>query len=438
MKKLLSLCVILSLTIYFGCSNNLVSPPISNASNSGQVTLKISGNNAPSNVKQLTAILTRSGADTLVSNSNPLTDTTGEINFTNVPAGVWHLTVLAADSMGTIIYRGENDINVESGVSINVSLTLIPVTNGGTGSISITVNWGAAQPLFVDYSFNPVFTIYQNPSIPNSVSEAKILYDNGIYKMWYLSGYNSAHGNIWYAESSDGINWINKSNGPVLDTDSLGSWDGLTVGGGTIIKDGNIYKMYFNGVNSPYGRSQIGYATSYDGVHWQKYPYPVLQADSSQKYHLGTESVIKVNGVYYMYYQSSPVNNYNLYVINLAVSNDGINWTNYENNPIMTPTLSWEGVGITYASVIYDSNEFIMVYQSMNRDAFGIAYSTDGKHWVKKYQKPVFTKQDAVQNYLEINYPFFIKVGNEYRIYYTGEINTIRQCISFARSYNIQ
>ena len=438
MKSVLSFFVIISLTIYFGCSGNLISPPISNASgNTGEVTLKISSDSLPSNVVKVTAVLNQVGFDTLVQSVVPLSGTSAQIEFTNIDAGAWHLKVYAEDSGGTILYSGGTDILVQGGITTQVNLTLTTVNNG-TGNIKITVTWGAGQPLFTDYFFNPVFTVLQNPSNPNSVSEAKILYDNGAYKMWYLSGYNSAYGNIWYAESSDGINWVNKSNGPVLNTDSSGSWDGLTVGGGTIIKDGNIYKMYFNGVNSPYGRSQIGYATSPDGVNWQKYPYPVLQADSLQKYHLGTESVVKLNGTYYMYYQSSPIDNYNLCVINLAVSSDGINWTNYAGNPIMIPTLSWEGVGITYASVIYDSNEFVMIYQNMKRDAFGIAYSSDGKHWVKKYPQPVFTIQDAVQNYVEINYPFFIKVGGEYRIYYSGAINNIQQCISFARTYNIQ
>ncbi len=436
MNKFIGSLIILLVLILTGCSRDSITSPQSNKT-SGQVSLQFDKVNAPKNVVNITAYLTRTGYDTLKGTLNLLNDSSADIFIQNIPAGQWHLTVNALNDSNVVVYSGETDVTITDGFTTQVNLTLIS-TGQGFGNVYIIVNWANNQPIFIDYLANPVFTIVQNPSYPNSVSEAKILFENGIYKMWYLSGYNSARGNIWYAESNDGIHWNNKLNHPVLCPDSIGAWDNLTVGGGTVIKDDGIYKMYFNGVNSPFGQSQIGLAISTDGIVWSKYFYPVLKADSLQNFHLGTESVIKFNGTYYMYYQSSPINNYNSVVINLATSTDGLIWTNYNKNPILIPTLSWEGSGISYPSVINDEKQFLMIYQTMRRNAFGIAYSSDGINWTKKYQNPVFTKNDAIQNYIEINYPFLLKTGNEYRIYYTGAINSIQQCISFARSYNIQ
>lgn len=437
MKIIVTSLVILSLAVYFGCSNNLVSPPLQSTEGSGQVILKISGGNTPSNVKQLLAVLTRSGLDSLVSNSNPITDTTGVINFTNVPAGVWHLIIIASDSTGTILYKGETDITVISGATINVSLTLQPVTNGGTGNISITVMWGNTSSLWLDYSNNPVLTASNNPSNPNGIGTAKIIFDNGVYMMWYMCTYNSGVGNIWLAESNDGIHWNNVSNQPVFTHGLPGSWDDYTVGPGAIMKVNGLYRMYYTGWRSQYGKWQIGLATSVDGVNWERMPDPVLSADSSNENKIGVQSVLFINGQFYMYYSSSPIDVYDKIRINLATSYDGIHWMKYSGNPILGPSLPWEGIGISYPSIIYENNKFVMIYQNTDRTKFGKAVSQDGIHWVKS-DNFVFSSSQTVKNYQGINYPCLIKMGNEYRIYYTGDINTIQTSINFAESNSLQ
>lgn len=433
MKSLV--CLLIPLVIFLNsCSKNSITSPSVSSNSTGKVSLKIDKTNAPQNVATVIAYLSKAGSDTLTGFLNLRSDTTADISFQNITVGTWHLLVNAEDGNGTITYSGQSDVQVVEGTTTSVSLTLVP-TSVGTGNIFIYVTWGIPQAMFTDYVNNPVFTTNYNPSNPNAVSEVKMIYDNGIYKMWYLCTYNSGVGNIWYAESPDGINWVNKSNTPVLNTDSVNSWDSHAVGGGAVIKDGNIYKMYFNGLNENYGQSSTGLAISSDGTHWQKFALPVLSADSSTQYHIGTESVLKVNNTYYLFYGASPVNNYNAFTINLATSSDGINWNKYQGNPILTSTQSWEGIGITYPSVIYDNNRFVMIYENSARDKEGIAYSNDGIHWSKN-KNPVFSLQQT--NWAQIDYPFLIKAGNEYRIYYSCSTGTNQLSISFARTYNIQ
>ena len=76
-----------------------------------------------------------------------------------------------------------------------------------------------------------------------------------------------------------------------------------------------------------------------------------------------------------------------------------------------------------------------MIYENSARDKEGIAYSNDGIHWSKNLD-PVFSLKQT--NWAQIDYPFLIKVGNEYRIYYSCSAGTNQLNISFARTSNIQ
>ncbi len=436
MKMVLFLSTFLYITFYFGCSNNLVSPSNTNSNNFGQVSLKISSDSIPSNVVKVTAILSKNGEDTLTTSIVPMTVSSANLNFTNVPVGTWHLKVIAENSAGIILYAGNTDIEVNTGELTKVNLTLIP-TGQGTGSIFIQVNWGNNSTNWIDFLYNPIFTPQDNPSMPNAVSQGEILYENGIYKMWYLCTYNAGKGNIWYAESQDGINWQNKSNQPVFENDLPGTWDDYTVGPGAIVKDaqGN-YMLYYNGWSNQYGQWQIGLATSIDGVNWERYNNPVLHADSSSEFKIGVVSVLKFNSIYYMYYNASPINNYNSWRINLATSTDGLHWTKYSSNPILSPTLQWEGIGVLYPSIIYDNNQFIMIYSSSDRTKFGIAYSQDGKIWTKN-SNYIFSNYMTNKSYEQINYPFFMKVGNIYRLYYTATTSDNILEICLAEGFNL-
>src|SRR5664280_841954 len=82
---------------------------------------------------------------------------------------------------------------------------------------------------WIDYGDNPMLTRNNNPSYPNAVNTAKIMYDNGIYKMWYDGLYNSAVASVWYAESQDGLNWNTIGSTPVLSKGSESAWDAYSI-----------------------------------------------------------------------------------------------------------------------------------------------------------------------------------------------------------------
>ena len=397
----------------------------------GGVFLKIDNATAPANVVEVIATLTRQGYNALTDTMNLTSGTSAEIMFADVSVGEWHLKVDAFNDSGVVVYSGETNVMILEGITTQVTLTLVP-TGNGTGSIYILVNWGMPPSQgWIDYSGNPIFSNQNSPLNPLAVSQAKILFENGTYKMWFINVFNSAVGNVGYAKSNDGINWNYVHPTAVLMNGPPGSWDSYSVGANAVIKDSTEYKMYYSGFQNQSQMWHVGLATSSDGINWIKKSSPALLATPSE-YQIVASDVIKVGGVYYMFY--SVISNSNLKIY-LAVSNNGINWERYNNNPVIQSSQPWEGTGVYFPTVIFENNQFKMVYSNKNVTGLGMAVSSDGKNWVKNNNNPFFSANQSANNWTtEVAYPQFKKFGNEYRIYYTGGFPNYK--IGLLRKFN--
>ena len=417
-KFIFAYIIFISLIFLNSCSNENLVGVSKDSKSKGSVALKIN-NNAPSEVQQLTAFLSRSGYDTLETSISINNDSLNVLSFEAVPVGNWHLFVEAKNSAGKITYSGETDITIIEDETIDAYLTLTN-TGSGTGNINLYINWDSSSK-WIDYVNNPIFTINDGPSSVIALGAHIVYLDNGTYKMWYSGTNSSGNLNVYYAESIDGINWVKKTDTPVLSPGQPGTWDDYSVGVGAIIKENGIFKMYYQGWHDVNGEWSVGLATSTDGIQWQKKDVPVLTPSSNEN-QLGPWSIMKINNLYYLYYTNR---DYPYYSINLAISQDGINWNEYENNPILKVTKEWEGMGVYQPSVIYDQGNFEMVYMSSNANAFGYAVSNDGINW-KKDDNPIFTQQNIYNNWSNrIIYPDYHKFDNEYWLYYSGDGGSI-------------
>ena len=427
MNKLIFITILLIAFLLTSCSNeNLVGISKDNFSK-GSITLRMNKSAIPSGVQRISAYLTRPNYDTLMTSIDLSNDSLNIISMQNVPIGNWHLTVNASDSEGKVLYGGEAETTILEDETIDVYITLVPM-GSGTGKINIYLDWGNK---WSDYAGNPIYTYNDSPDYPLAITQPKVLYDNGVYKMWYLNLYNSAKSNIWYAESNDGIGWHSVQNEPVLVPGDSGSWDDYSVAPGFVLKEGNLFKMYYNGFHDQYGKWNIGFAVSSDGINWEKNSGPVLVA-SDEEYQIGVSSVVNVNQLYFMYYT---VRHTPYYHICLATSSDGIHWNKYNNNPILSVTKDWEGTEIYNPSVIYDEGKFQMVYMNYDANSFGFAFSADGKNWTKD-SDPIFTLNDTYNNWAKrIAYPNFVSFNSELRVYYTGYKNYSDGTIALARKF---
>jgi len=89
-----------------------------------------------------------------------------------------------------------------------------------------------------------------------------VIKENDGYHMWYSGGHAASYEGIGYAVSPDGINWTAGSNNPVFHVNNGVVWRDVRTYTPSVIKVGNIYKMWFSGKESAESRYSIGYATT--------------------------------------------------------------------------------------------------------------------------------------------------------------------------------
>jgi len=159
--------------------------------------------------------------------------------------------------------------------------------------------------------------------------------------------------------SVDGITWIPEPANPVLYMGPNGDWDDFLVGDGSVIKDGDLFKMWHVGLSRDTRgfRLELGYAESRDGIKWRKcrsnpvltmgekgtwdggwaYASGVIKIDDEQV--LGTHVYKgKPGASYHLFYTGQPSNNEwvsGVKRVGYAFSLDGINWVKW-NDPATT------------------------------------------------------------------------------------------------------
>ena len=214
-----------------------------------------------------------------------------------------------------------------------------------------------------------------------SVSKPVVLYDGINYRMWYV-GYTSMRTRIGLATSEDGISWTKHVGTPVLSPGGNGGWDDADLGVFTVIKDGTSYKMWYNGKGYD-GIQRIGLATSSDGISWTKHPNnPVLEPGSNgwDSYHIYTGPVVTNGSHYSMYYTGQ---DYSKNRVGLATSPDGLEWSKYEDNPVLDTGLpgSWGSAYIFAASIVRRDDSLLMWYWGSEGTTEQIGLATSGVYF---------------------------------------------------------
>ncbi|MBW1812305.1 MAG: hypothetical protein JRJ39_01165, partial [Deltaproteobacteria bacterium] len=151
-----------------------------------------------------------------------------------------------------------------------------------------------------------------------------VLKEDGIYKMWY-AGNDGTNARILYATSIDGKVWDNHQ--MVVDIATEGTYDTSVVDYPRVIKDGTTYKLWYVGKDATNNR--ILYAESIDGINWSNHQMVIglntFGDYNSLRSHVPT--VVKEGDIYKMWYAGNDGTNYRtLY----AESLDGINWNKHQ------------------------------------------------------------------------------------------------------------
>jgi hypothetical protein len=150
--------------------------------------------------------------------------------------------------------------------------------------------------------------------------------DTGGFIMFYYASddFNST----WLmgmATSPDGITWTKyndpgttqppfANSDPIMPPGGTGAFDEFGVAGASVLKRDGYYDMYYSGWAT--NRVEIGYATSANGITWQKWPENPIYVIENDPYAVSINSVIieqpaifVYNSTVFMYYDYGTIEN---------------------------------------------------------------------------------------------------------------------------------
>ncbi|MFQ5576135.1 MAG: FG-GAP-like repeat-containing protein, partial [Anaerolineae bacterium] len=202
---------------------------------------------------------------------------------------------------------------------------------------------------------------------------------------------------------------------------TVGDWDGSTVGKVSVINDGGTYKMWFDGRNL-FRETKIGLATSPDGIAWTKYSgNPVLTGTTAAASDYNEEHapfVLKDGATYKMWYEWSDGNSRNLAY---ATSSDGITWSEYAGNPVLQPGPDgYDQDDAAHGSLLKEGNVYKLWYHAIGDQGPIIAYATsgDGIAWAK--QGPALLPNPGSWDDSALWGPSVLNLNGVYWMWYSG------------------
>jgi predicted GH43/DUF377 family glycosyl hydrolase len=165
---------------------------------------------------------------------------------------------------------------------------------------------------------------------------------------------------------------------------------------------------------------------------WQKYPQPILPAwsgdiNDAARHKYTYEPFVMYDsaaGLYKMWFAYQALGYGVTFNIGYAVSFDGIEWLVYAKNPVLrvgNPG-SFDGAGLFDPFVIKVGNQYRMYYTGHNGSLLqtGLAFSSDGIKWQKYAGNPILTVRPGTWESITANAPRVFYDGNRYVMFYVG------------------
>ncbi len=213
--------------------------------------------------------------------------------------------------------------------------------------------------------------------------------------------------------------WRPDAANPLFTGAGPGHWDAKIRERGWILREADGYHLWYTGYDgTKEGIKRLGYATSPDGVHWQRWPGNPLLADDWVE----DVMIVKHAGVYYMFAEGRDDQ------AQLLTSTDRVHWQlagrldvrRVDGQPIApgpfgTP-VAWFERGVWY-----------LFYERMDQGIW-LATSRDLKVWTNVQDEPVFTLGPEPYDSVMIAFDQIVKRdGWFYALYHaTGDKQTPR------------
>jgi len=292
------------------------------------------------------------------------------------------------------------------------------LSNGMIINDSITTNW-------TRFDDNPIIKKGASGSWnENYALDPDVLFMNGTYKMWFGgSKPGDTFVNTGYATSSDGLNWTEYSGNPVLSQ----------AGNAHVVYMQGTYYMAYSYWKTPGSNTQIGWATSNDGITWTKSASnPIIVPGGNggwDDWSVGASNLVWTGSQFYLYYSAEAVQASMQAKLGVATSYDGVTWTKYGSNPILSKSPgSWDNKHIYRGTsvIALPGGGYGMWYGgsgdfTTELEQIGYAKSNDGINWTRVGSTPVLPAQVGTWDY-NLYSPSVVFDGLCLRMYYTGRI----------------
>lgn len=206
----------------------------------------------------------------------------------------------------------------------------------------------------------PQITLSYNESSgwEDRVNRNCVLKIGEIYRMWY-TGQIKGKSCIGYAESEDGIHFHRTQSTPIMVSDR--PWEMPSVMNPCVLFENGIYKMWY-AAGDNYEPNVLAYAESDDGIHWKKYgTEPIFTADPNNRYEanrVGGCQVIHTDDMGYLMFYIGYETVHKAQIC-VARSRDGITgWERAAYNPIVVPDAeSWDSDACYKPSVLWEPEQ---------------------------------------------------------------------------------
>ncbi len=302
---------------------------------------------------------------------------------------------------------------------------------------SIRVDWieqWTAPQTWKKHPGNPVYGPHKSgpwDKWTNGVSIIRMA-DGETYRMFYAG---EKGGGIGFADGSirDPLNWKENPASPVLKP-RTDNWEGGQINQPRVVKVTDTHwRMYYTGwgYQGPGTPWALGLAESFDaGLSWKRFQEtPILDRGDPDSYDGGgacVPMVVKVGEQWMMWYTAGLGNKPGKKHIHqcLATSPDGIHWTKYAKNPVLSPDFSdnADRIILSRCYVRHDDGVFRMWYSFAKPD-YRIYYaeSLDGIAWEKCPVEPVLSPSTApAWDDKMVEYPEVDIVDGVFRLWFCG------------------
>ena len=225
--------------------------------------------------------------------------------------------------------------------------------------------------------------------------------EDGQFRMWFCGSTGRVADRVFHvglAASRDGRSFVRSGRNPVFRF-GTGSRSVLTPtllrsSDGSVLREHGKLRMFFSSTDFPSrdGRHGLHETGSRDGVTWSTPSRMLLK-------NVYAPTVLKHDSGYRMWYTDVA---HEPWVMRLASSPDGRQW-NVIPEPVLAATQAWERNRLFYPTVLKVDGVFLMWYGSYwsahsNKTAIGMAASLDGIRWYRSTHNPVL-RPDPVRSW---------------------------------------